>query len=151
MGKDRKKFKDTKMGALLATAAPGLLSVAGNALPDAGVLGMIGKMLSRDPNVPESIKLEFERLRLEHEIDAQTQVTRRWEADMRSSSKLSANIRPIVLIAVTTAVLLFGALDATSAVEFDMPPEWISLLTTISTTVFAAYFAGRSWEKIKTL
>lgn len=139
------------MGALLKDSAPGILGLAGDMLPDAGLLGMIGRALSGDKNVPEAIRLEFERLRLEHEIDAQRQVTARWEADMKSSSKLSRNIRPMVLIAVTTAVLLFGCLDAVETVGFNMPPEWITLLTTISTTVFAAYFAGRSWEKIKTL
>lgn len=150
MQKDRKKLKDTKIGALLASAAPALLSTVGEVVPDGGILGMIGKALDKTPGVSEEIKLEFERLRLEHEIDAQDQVTRRWEADMRSKSWLSSNIRPIVLIAVTTAVLTFGALDAANTVDFEMPEPWINLLTTISTTVFAAYFAGRSWEKIKT-
>ncbi len=149
MSKDRKKFKDTKMGALLASAAPGILKTVGNVVPDGGILKMIGSALADDPSVSEEVKLEFERLRLEHEIDAQEQVTRRWEADMKSKSWLSSNIRPLVLIAVTAAVLSFAALDAAEAVSFTMPQAWTDLLTTISTTVFAAYFAGRSWEKIK--
>ena len=37
MSKDKKKFKDTKVGAFLSKAAPGILGIAGDVLPDAGV------------------------------------------------------------------------------------------------------------------
>ena len=37
MSKEKKKFKDTKVGAFLSKAAPGILGIAGDVLPDAGV------------------------------------------------------------------------------------------------------------------
>lgn len=150
MQKDKKRFKDTKVGSFLADKAPHIFEVVSELTPDAGLLSAVGKLVAGDPGMSDATKLEFERIRLQAEIDAQEQVTRRWEADMKSSSKLSQNIRPAVLIAMTVSLILFSALDASENAGFDMPSEWISLLTTISTTVFAAYFAGRSWEKIKT-
>jgi len=146
----KKKFKDTRMGVFLRDKAPNILQLVGDFVPDGGLISTVSNLVKNDNGMSEVTKLEFERLRLEAEVDAQRQVTARWEADMRSKSWLSSNIRPMVLIAVTCAVLLFAALDASEAQGFAMPTEWINLLTTISTTVFAAYFAGRSWEKIKT-
>ena len=39
-----KKFKDTKLGTFLGNAAPHILDIAGDLLPDAGVLGMVKKI-----------------------------------------------------------------------------------------------------------
>ena len=36
----KKKFNETKVGKFLSKAAPGILDLAGDVLPDAGVLGL---------------------------------------------------------------------------------------------------------------
>ena len=51
MSNDKKKFKDTKLGGLLKNLAPKILDVAGDLLPDAGVLSMVGKMIDSDPKI----------------------------------------------------------------------------------------------------
>jgi hypothetical protein len=48
---DKKKFKDTKLGEFLLKVAPSILTVAGELLPDAGVLGMVGNLIKEDPNM----------------------------------------------------------------------------------------------------
>ena len=48
MSKDKKKFKDTKVGAFLSKAAPGILGIAGDVLPDAGVFGLVKKQRKKD-------------------------------------------------------------------------------------------------------
>lgn len=48
---DKKKFKDTKLGEFLLKVAPSILTVAGELLPDAGVLGMVGNLIKDDPNM----------------------------------------------------------------------------------------------------
>ena len=53
---EKKKFKDTKLGGLLKSLAPKVLDFAGDLLPDAGVLGMVSKMISDDPIYPQRIK-----------------------------------------------------------------------------------------------
>jgi len=53
-----KKFKDTKLGGLLKNLAPKVLDFAGDLLPDAGVLGIVSKMIDDDPNIsPEDKKM----------------------------------------------------------------------------------------------
>jgi len=39
-----KKFKDTKLGVFLGKTAPHILTIAGDLLPDAGVLGIVKKL-----------------------------------------------------------------------------------------------------------
>lgn len=41
----KKKFKETKVGKFLSNKAPEILEVAGDLLPDAGLLGMVNKMV----------------------------------------------------------------------------------------------------------
>ena len=55
---EKKKFKDTKLGGLLKSIAPKILNVAGDLIPDAGVLTMVGKMIDNDPKIsPEDKKI----------------------------------------------------------------------------------------------
>ena len=58
MSSEKKKFKDTKLGGLLSKIAPKILNVAGDFLPDAGVLSMVSKMIDADPDIsPEDKKM----------------------------------------------------------------------------------------------
>ena len=52
MSKPKKKFSETKVGAFLSKAAPGILGIAGDVLPDAGVLGIVKNLIQKeDPAV----------------------------------------------------------------------------------------------------
>ena len=51
-----KKFKDTKLGAFLGNAAPHILEVAGDLLPDAGVLGMVKNLIEKDDKIDPEVK-----------------------------------------------------------------------------------------------
>ena len=51
MSTEKKKFKDTKLGEILGKVAPNILSFASDLLPDAGMLGMISKMIDSDPDI----------------------------------------------------------------------------------------------------
>ena len=66
----KKKFNQTKVGAFLSKAAPGILDLAGDVLPDAGVLGLVKNLIHKDPVLPTEDKekalklLEQERIGL---------------------------------------------------------------------------------------
>lgn len=51
MSKPKKKFRDTKVGKLIGNIAPNILGVAGDLLPDAGVLGMVKNLIDKDDNI----------------------------------------------------------------------------------------------------
>jgi len=65
--KDRKKFKDTKVGGLISKVAPGILETVGNFLPDMGILGVVGKMIKGDKNIAAIDKDEIMKLLIEEE------------------------------------------------------------------------------------
>ena len=48
----KKKFNQTKVGVFLSKAAPGILDLAGDVLPDAGVLGLVKNLIHKDPVLP---------------------------------------------------------------------------------------------------
>ena len=54
--KIKKKFKDTKVGKFLIKVAPGILDIAGDLLPDAGVLGMVSNLIKSNPTFLQKIK-----------------------------------------------------------------------------------------------
>ena len=83
-----------------------------------------------------------------HELEMQKQVTNRWEADMKSDSWLSKNVRPLVLIFLVVSTVLMIFIDA-GAIAFEVEQKWTDLLQLVLITVIGAYFGGRSLEKTK--
>ena len=70
MSKDRKKFKETKLGKFLSKVAPGILSVAGDLLPDAGVLGMVKNLIQKDDNIsPEDKSIALDQVTMMYELE----------------------------------------------------------------------------------
>ena len=91
-----------------------------------GVVKQVGDVLDNLTTSKEE-KLEAQRkikeVLMQAESQAQEQVTRRWEADMKS--------------------------DNGNAGGFEITPAYIPIYQTLLITVYGAYFAGRSIEKIK--
>jgi len=83
-----------------------------------------------------------------HELELQKQVTNRWEADMKSDSWLSKNVRPLVLIFLVVSTVLMIFIDA-GLISFNVERKWTDLLQLVLITVIGAYFGGRSLEKTK--
>jgi len=72
-------------------------------------------------------------------------VSDRWKSDMSSDSTLSKNIRPMTLIYILTAYLLFAAL---SAAGIQVQESYVALLGQWGMLVMTAYFGGRTVEKV---
>ena len=83
-----------------------------------------------------------------HELEVQKQVSTRWEADMKSDSWLSKNVRPLVLVFLVVSTVLMIFIDA-GTIAFKVEQKWTDLLQLVLITVIGAYFGGRSLEKTK--
>ena len=98
-------------------------------------------------------KLEAERkvkeLIANYEIEMEKNITSRWEADLKSDSWLSKNVRPMTLIFLIVCTMLLIFIDA-GALNFEVKSSWVDLLQLVLITVIGAYFGGRSFEKVKT-
>lgn len=58
-----KKFKDTKLGKFIKLKAPKVLEVAGDLLPDEGLLGVVKNLIDKEPDLsPEEKQQIHERL-----------------------------------------------------------------------------------------
>ena len=97
-------------------------------------------------------KLEAERKIKEiianHEIEMEKNITSRWEADLKSDSWLSKNVRPLVLIFLIICTMMLIFIDA-GTINFEVKSSWVDLLQLVLITVIGAYFGGRSLEKVK--
>lgn len=97
-------------------------------------------------------KLEAERkikeLIANYEVQMEKEISSRWQADMKSDSWLSKNVRPMVLIFLVISTVLLIFIDA-GAINFIVEAKWTDLLQLVLITVIGAYFGGRSIEKAK--
>ena len=84
----------------------------------------------------------------QYEIEMEKNITARWQADLKSDSWLSKNVRPMVLIFLIVCTMLLIFIDA-GAINFDVKDTWVDLLQLVLITVIGAYFGGRSFEKVK--
>ena len=83
-----------------------------------------------------------------YEVEMEKNITSRWEADLKSDSWLSKNVRPMVLIFLIVCTMLLIFIDA-GALKFNVKDSYIDLLQLVLITVIGAYFGGRSFEKVK--
>ena len=112
-----------------------------------GVGGVINNL-----HTSKEEKLEAERkikeLMANYQIEMEKNITSRWEADLKSDSWLSKNVRPLVLIFLIVCTMLLIFIDA-GALNFEVKSSWVDLLQLVLITVIGAYFGGRSLEKVK--
>ena len=147
MEKSKKKFKDTRVGKFLSKAAPNILNAASDLLPDAGVLKLVGGLISKDEVLTPKDKEEALKL-LELDIIEIQEISKRWSADMSSDSWLSKNVRPMMLIFLTISTWLLILMDSLN-IDFGVSVEWIDLLKSLLITTYVAYFGSRGIEKYK--
>ena len=93
-------------------------------------------------------KQKLEQILAQAEQAAQAQVSARWEADLKHGSWLSKNIRPITLIFLTGVFVILSVFDGNLG-EFTIGESYVPVYQTLLITVYGAYFAGRSIEKVR--
>ena len=82
---------------------------------------------------------------LNAEISEQNNVSDRWKADAASDSKLAKNIRPLTLVYILTAYVVFAIADGYG---YKIASNYVELLGQWGMLVMSAYFGGRTLEKI---
>ena len=145
--KSKKKFKDTRVGKFLSNTAPKILSGVSDLVPDAGLLKLVGGLISKDDVLAPKDKEEALKL-LEIDIIEMQEVSERWSADMSSDSWLSKNTRPMMLIFLTVSTWFLILMDSLE-IDFLVGIEWIELLKSLLIVVYVAYFGSRGMEKYK--
>ena len=128
----KKKFKDTAVGSFLLQKIP---KVVGAIAEDTPVGNIIEAIIGGSEMSEADKQVALEKLRLERsEMDG---VTKRWVADARSGTWLASNVRPLVLVFLTTSYVAGWYLG--------YPLDEITGLLTI---VIGGYFGSRGVEKV---
>lgn len=128
----KKKFKDTKVGSFLLQKIP---KVVGAIAQDTPVGSVIEAIIGGSDMSEADKQVALEKLRLERsEMDG---ITKRWVADSRSGYFLTSNIRPLILLFITLAIIGGFFFD------YDVTP-----LTNLGSIIYTAYFGSRGVEKI---
>ena len=112
-----------------------------------GVGGVLDNLITSKDEKLEA-KRKVKELVANYEIEMEKNITSRWEADLRSDSWLSKNVRPLTLVFLIVCTMLLIFIDA-GAISFDVKDSYVDLLQLVLITVIGAYFGGRSLEKVK--
>lgn len=118
-----------------------------------GVIKEIGNVIDKLTTTEEErleVKKQIQQILEDADTKAQLEVSKRWEADMKSDSFLSKNIRPIILIYLTVIFTSLAFFDGNIG-EFVLAKEYIPIFQTLLVTVYGAYFVGRTFEKAKSI
>jgi len=83
--------------------------------------------------------------KLQADMNEQDNLTKRAEADMKSDSWLSKNIRPMTLIFILVTYTVFGMM---SAWDIEVNNNYVELLGQWGMLIMSFYFGGRTLEKI---
>jgi Holin of 3TMs, for gene-transfer release len=125
----------------------------------AGLLDIGSKLIDKlvpDPAAKAKAQLDLAALAQNGELAAmanetklfetdQNNITDRWKADMASDSWLSKNIRPLSLVAIFFAYVVFALM---SAFGLAVNEDYVELLGQWGIIIFGAYFTSRGAEKI---
>ena len=128
-------------------------------LPIAGLLDIGGKLIDKlipDPEAKAKAQAELLKMQQEGELakmandtklyeTEQNNLTARHEADMKSDSWLSKNIRPMTLIAILVGYFTFAMM---SAFNYNTNQAYVELLGQWGMLIMSFYFGGRTLEKI---
>ena len=142
----KKKFKDTKVGKLLGNIAPNILGVAGELLPDAGVLGMVKNLIDKDDKIsPQDKEQIHNHIKELYELEvADRDSARRREVEIAKTGKTD-------YMHYLTGVVALGsfAFMIYAVAYLDIPENnkevWINLLGVISgvaMSLFGFYFGS---------
>jgi hypothetical protein len=120
--------------------------------------GLVGKILPEAGKIIDNLhtsteekmaaRQKIEQLLVSAEQEAQKEVSARWDSDMKSDAWLPKNIRPLTLIFLTVVFVILSVFDGNIG-DFSISNSYVPVYQTLLMTVYAAYFAGRSIEKVK--
>jgi len=151
-GKYKEKNGTTRVGDALRwlvkqgkNVSPELLDLA-SGITGIKQLSSLGDVIRGDKGLSKEDK-DLLLQELQYDMQLETEITKRWEADLHSDSWASKNIRPLTLAFLLVCMFIFILLDS-SLEGFKIASEWIGLLKALLVTAIGGYFVVRSGEKI---
>jgi hypothetical protein len=148
--KDRKKFKETKVGVFIKDKAPEILDTVGDLLPDAGVLGIVKNLVQMSdkftPEEKEIVNLDLNQMYESEVKDRESARNREVEMSKLGSSDFMFTLTGLIGLAVFCFIVY--------AIAFLQIPDsnkeiWIHLIGISEGVVLSifGYYFGSAMKK----
>ena len=148
--KDRKKFKETKVGVFIKDKAPEILDTVGDLLPDAGVLGIVKNLVQMSdkftPEEKEIVNLDLNQMYESEVKDRDSARVREVEMSKLGSSDFMFTLTGLIGLAVFCFIVY--------AIAFLQIPDsnkeiWIHLIGISEGVVLSifGYYFGSAMKK----
>ena len=147
---EKKKFKDTKLGGLLSKIAPKILNVAGDFLPDAGVLSMVSKMIDADPDIsPEDKKMLQNHQKELYKIEvADRDSARNREIEVAKTGKKDFMMTLTGVVGLMSfAFIIYAVVYVPTVTDNDLFVHLMGMVEGVVISNIFAYYYGTSSKK----
>ena len=145
-----KKFKDTKLGGLLSKIAPKILNVAGDLLPDAGVLGMVSKMIAEDPDIsPEDKKVLQQHYKELYKLEVEDRDSaRKREVEIAKTNRQDYMMTLTGIVGLLSfAFIIYAVVYVPSVTDNDLFVHLMGMVEGVVISNIFAYYYGTSAKK----
>ena len=145
-----KKLKDTKIGKILKNKAPKIFEVAGNLLPDKGILGIVKNLIDSEPDLSSEDKAQLHKEVLEaYKLEVEDRDSARSrEVEIAKVKKFDFMFTLTGLVGLGTFIFLVYAIVYIEIPEHNEKTFYtlIGLVEGITLSLFG-YFYGSSIRK----
>tara|TARA_R100000231_G_scaffold70760_1_gene55957 strand:- start:357 stop:797 length:441 start_codon:yes stop_codon:yes gene_type:complete len=145
-----KKLKDTKFGKLLSKISPKILKVAGEILPDAGVLGMVSKMIEDDPDIsPEDKKVLQEHQKELYQLEVEDRDSaRKREVEIAKTNRQDYMMTLTGVVGLMSfAFIIYAVVYVPSVTDNDLFVHLMGMVEGVVISNIFAYYYGTSAKK----
>ena len=145
-----KKLKDTKIGKILKNKAPKILEIAGNLLPEKGILGVVKNLIDSEPDLSSEDKAQLHKEILEaYKLEVEDRDSaRKREVQIAKVRKFDFMFTLTGLVGLGTFIFLVYAIVYIQIPEHNEKTFYtlIGLVEGITLSLFG-YFYGSSIRK----
>ncbi len=148
----KKKFKDTKVGKFIGKVAPGILSVAGDLLPDAGVLGMVKNLIEKDDTIsPEDKAVALDQVRSMYELEiADRESARNREIEVKKTGSKDFMMLATGLSGLASFIfIIYAVVYEPTVLENDLFVHLMGMIEGVVISNIFAYYYGTSSQDRK--
>jgi hypothetical protein len=145
----KKPFRETKLGKFLAKIAPNILNIAGDLLPDAGVLGMVSNLIKKDKDISPADKTEaLSQAKEMYELEIKDRDSaRKREVEVKKTGSKDIMMLATGLIGLFSFVfIIYAVVYEPSVANNDLFVHLMGMIEGVVISNIFAYYYGTSAE-----
>ena len=145
----KKPFRETKLGKFLGKIAPTILDVAGDLLPDAGVLDMVSNLIKKDKDISPADKAEaLGQAKEMYELEIKDRDSaRKREVEVKKTGSKDVMMLATGLVGLFSFVfIIYAVVYEPSVTDNDLFVHLMGMIEGVVISNIFAYYYGTSAE-----